>query len=214
MSQTELSATAAPSRRSLRRALAVLLAVVVGVSVVAIDIARFPAFAPADATADAALVLGAAVWGDDPSPVFAARLDHALDLYRQQRVRRVLVTGGTRDSTQLAESIVGRRYLEARGVPAAAIAGETQSNTTWQNLVCIRPAVGHASVLIVSDPLHLRRALRMAQDLGLDAQPAATPTSRYQSRVARSRFLLRETVFQILDAVASATGRRGACPSG
>lgn len=34
-----------------------------------------------DGPADAAIVLGAAVWEGAPSPVFAARLDHAIALY-------------------------------------------------------------------------------------------------------------------------------------
>jgi uncharacterized SAM-binding protein YcdF (DUF218 family) len=49
--------------------------------------------------------------------------------------------------------------------------------------------------LLVSDPLHLPRALRMARDVGIDAQPSPTPTSRYRSWWARSSFLLRESFF-------------------
>ena len=36
--------------------------------------------------ADVAIVLGAAVWRGEPSPVFAARIDHAIDLYREKAV--------------------------------------------------------------------------------------------------------------------------------
>src|SRR4051812_50171826 len=42
----------------------------------------------------AALVLGAAQWNGDPSPVLRARLDHALDLYRRGQVRQIILTGG------------------------------------------------------------------------------------------------------------------------
>src|SRR5258706_5871126 len=39
--------------------------------------------------AGAAIVLGAAQWNGDPSPVLRARLDHALDLYPRGIVRKI-----------------------------------------------------------------------------------------------------------------------------
>jgi vancomycin permeability regulator SanA len=36
-----------------------------------------------DASADAAVVLGAAVWGAEVSPVFRERINHGVDLYRK-----------------------------------------------------------------------------------------------------------------------------------
>ncbi|MGB3541842.1 YdcF family protein, partial [Rubrivirga sp.] len=150
---------------------------IAGALLVALDTALFDASID-DPQAEAAVVLGAAVWEDQPSPVFAARLDHAATLALEGRVQRVLLTGGTRESDLEAESVVGRRYLVANGVPDSLIALESFSRTTWQNLVCIRPLVD-GPVLLVSDPLHLRRATAMARDLGIEAEPSATPTSRY-----------------------------------
>ena len=177
------------------------------------------AAAPPDATADAAVVLGAAVWADEPSPVFAARLDHAVTLYRAGRVRRVLLTGGAAPGV-LPESAVGQAYVVARGVPAAAVAVEDRSRTTWENLVCLRdtlatpPRPGGAlpSVLVVSDPYHLRRAVSMARDLGFDAHPAPTPTTRYRSWRSKGPFLAREVYFTAANAAARAVGGRGGCP--
>ena len=171
--------------------------------------------APPDATADAALVLGAAVWGNEPSPVFAARLDHALALYRSGRVGRVLLTGGAAPAGR-AESAVGRDHLVARGVRPADLAVEDRSRTTWQNLVCLRDTLAGPppSVLVVSDPYHLRRAVGMARDLGFDARPAPTPTTRYRSWRSKGPFLVREVYFAAVDAVARALGARGGCPPG
>ncbi len=44
--------------------------------------------------ADAAVVLGAAVWNDEPSPLFRERLNHALNLYAGGRVETLIFTGG------------------------------------------------------------------------------------------------------------------------
>ncbi len=148
--------------------------------------------------ADAAVVLGAAAWHRRPSPVFAERINHALDLYRAGRVKRLLFTGGHGRGAPHAESEVARRYALARGVPAAHIHLETRSRTTLGNLKQasrIIRAQRWRRVLIVSDPLHMRRALLMARHLGLDAHPSPTPTSRFRSRRSRATFLLRETWF-------------------
>lgn len=148
--------------------------------------------------ADAAVVLGTAVINDQPSPVFAERLRHAIQLYHSGRVQRLVFTGGLGQGDQLPEAEVGRRYALQHRVPANAILLETQSHTTWQNLVYARPllqAAGIKTVLLVSDPLHLRRALLQAHDLGISAQASATPSSRYRSLQTQLPFLFRESWF-------------------
>ncbi|HEX6036712.1 YdcF family protein [Longimicrobium sp.] len=153
------------------------------------------------APADVAIVLGAAVRDTVPSPVFAARIDHAVDLYRRGRVRRIVFTGGVGAGDRLAESEAARRYALRAGVPDERIAIETRSTITYENLVEARAllaATPPARVLIVSDPLHMRRAVTMARDLGLDAHPAPTPTTRYRSWRSKAPFLAREVWFHSL----------------
>jgi uncharacterized SAM-binding protein YcdF (DUF218 family) len=153
------------------------------------------------APADVAIVLGAAVWGAEPSPVFAARIDHAVALYHQGRVRWLVLTGGVGSGEGRSEAEVARRYAMEAGVSGAHIAMETRSTITYENLVEAKALLSAAEpprVLIVSDPLHMRRAVTMARDLGLDAHPAPTPTSRYRSWRSRARFLSREVFFYSL----------------
>ena len=57
-----------------------MLAMAVGGGMLAYQIWSFQEVRE-EATADAAIVLGAAVWGGDPSPVFAERIRHAIELY-------------------------------------------------------------------------------------------------------------------------------------
>jgi uncharacterized SAM-binding protein YcdF (DUF218 family) len=114
---------------------------------------------------ETAIVLGAAVIGDAPSPVFAARLDHAATLYREGRAGRILVTGGRSGEDRLSEAASGAAWLETHGVPRGAILLEDGSRTTRQNLANAARVLGPARtapVLIVSDPLHMRRAMAMA----------------------------------------------------
>src|SRR6185503_6718752 len=61
--------------------------------------------------AGAAIVLGAAQWTGDPSPVLRARLDHALALYRRGAVSRIILTGGVGPGDVLSEAAAGKQYL-------------------------------------------------------------------------------------------------------
>ena len=150
-------------------------------------------------TSDAAIVLGAAVWGGNPSPVLKARLDHALALYQQKTVATIIVTGGTGNGDNMSEAAAGASYLEERGVPATAILLETNGRSTYQSLkaaATLAQASNIQSVLLVSDPFHMLRSLKMAGDLGFTAYPSPTTTSPI------SRRPLEEWLYMIREAVA------------
>jgi len=63
-----------------------------------------------DVHCDAAIVLGAAVWGNDVSPVFRERINHAIDLYRRGKVRKIIFTGGQGNRNELTEAAEARQY--------------------------------------------------------------------------------------------------------
>ena len=179
--------------RWLPAGLAVCALWVVGVAVWILD-------GPADEghSADFAIVLGAAVVDNRPSPVFAARLDHAIDLYDADRVQGLILTGGQSAEDVVSEAAAARRYAMDRGVPSHAIAIEELSRTTMGNLREARTMmtrIDATSALIVSDPLHLRRAMAMADRLDMQAHAAPTPYTRYRSWQTRLPFLLREVFF-------------------
>lgn len=147
---------------------------------------------------DAAIVLGAAVSNGSPTPVFEQRIAHGVNLYHGGMVRALILTGGVGAGDSLAESEVARDYCLAHGVPAEALFVETQSRSTSENLLqacAIAEEIGARRVLVVSDPLHELRAITIARDLGLDAYPSPTPTSRYVGIAKQARFLARETYF-------------------
>lgn len=154
---------------------------------------------PSSGKADAAIVLGAAVRSDgSPSPVFEARLAHGVALVKRGDVRLLLLTGGTGEGTSISEAQSGRRWAEDRGLDRTAILVEEQSRTTKQNLheaAALMRNRGLRSALLVSDPLHLPRATRMARSAGIKAEPSPTPFTRYRSLRTRLPFLARESFF-------------------
>ncbi|WP_028536110.1 YdcF family protein [Paludibacterium yongneupense] len=149
-----------------------------------------------DDSADAALVLGAAAWGDRPSPVFRERIRHAVDLYQRGKVRWIVFTGGTPVPGYPSEAEVGRAFALRAGVPMTAMLAETESRTTWENISNARRLAepfGIHSYLLVSDPWHMRRAVLMAEDLGIDVAPSPTVSTRFRTLTVRCGFLMRET---------------------
>ena len=151
------------------------------------------------APADAIIVLGAAAYDAKPSPVFEERIRHGIDLYQRGLARKLIFTGGYGGGgARFSESQVARRYALRQGVPDKAILIESASRNTQENLrqaVLLMQANELHSAIIVSDPLHMSRALRISRELGIDALGSPTPTTRFRSVSTRWRFLLSEVYF-------------------
>lgn len=153
-----------------------------------------------DVQADAAIVLGAAVWQDEPSPVFEARIKHGINLYQNEKVKYLIFTGGVGDDDNLAESLVARIYAVNAGVPNEVIFAESSSRITLENLSGAKKIMdekGIKTVLIVSDPLHMKRSVTMAHDLGMLAYSSPTPNSRYKTWKSKSKLITSETYYYI-----------------
>ena len=77
---------------------------------------------------------------------------------------------------------------------------EEKSTITEENLEFakeIMDANGFKTAIIVSDPLHMKRAMLMAKDYGITAYSSPTPTTMYKSLRSKLPFLLREEFFYI-----------------
>lgn len=130
--------------------------------------------------ADAIVVLGAAQYDGRPSPVFEARLEHAVALWHTGLARAFVVTGGKLPGDRTTEAAVAREYAINHGVPATAIFGEDQAHNTLTSLTAVAEEMGRrgmTSAVFVSDPTHMLRVLRIADDLGIDAYGSPTPRS-------------------------------------
>jgi uncharacterized SAM-binding protein YcdF (DUF218 family) len=147
-------------------------------------------------TADLIVVLGAAQYNGEPSPVFAGRLDHAALLYDQGRAPQVVVVGGNRPGDDSTEAEAGRDYLIAKNIPADAVVAEPVGQTTYESLRALASWMrerGLGSAFLVSDPWHNLRVERMASDLGFEGHASATWTSAARTEGTRLGGYVRET---------------------
>ena len=166
----------------------------------AVEIYRFSAIVE-DRQADVAIVLGAAVWGDEPSPVFLERINHAVTLQKAGVVQKIIFTGGVGEGDTLSEAEVGRLTAVAQGIREEDIFVETISTITYENLsgaCAVMREAGMETAVLVSDPLHMKRATVMATDLGLNVASSPTPTTRYRTWRSKLPSLLYETWFYAL----------------
>jgi len=129
------------------------------------------------APADAIGVFGAAEYDGRPSPVFRARLDHAVDLYHRGIAPLIITLGGP-GGDEYTEGSVGRDYLMSEGVPEESIIAETESRNTEESarrIAVIARANGLKRLVIVSDGTHLFRIHAVCAADGLNVLTSPRP---------------------------------------
>jgi vancomycin permeability regulator SanA len=131
----------------------------------------------------AAVVLGAAQYNGEPSPVLRARLDEAGRLYEAGQVDLVVVTGGRQEADITTEAKTGYDYLrETTGIPDERLRLEVHGSSTYESLAATARFLSRESVVdvvLVTDRFHARRAELTAQEVGLE--PALALTSQAPS---------------------------------
>ena len=173
-----------PARRSpfqkLRRALGLIILAAGSVYTVALVMVLMVSQEDQRHPADAIVVLGAAQYNGRPSPVFRARLDHALQLYREGLAPRLVVTGGVGRGDTMSEATVARHYLLNRKVPPDAVISQPQGRSTRASMTAVAGWLQTAHlkrVILVSDPFHMFRLRLEARRTGLEAYTSPTESS-------------------------------------
>ena len=148
--------------------------------------------------ADAIVVLGAAQYNGHPSPVLQARLDHAIELYRNGTAKTLIMTGGQAPGDTVSEAVVSRRYAVRAGVPRGAILVETTGMTTRESMRAVGGLMNDRrmkSAVLVSDPFHMMRLKLLAWHVGFTGYTSPTRTSPISRNPGEERkFMLRESI--------------------
>lgn len=149
---------------------------------------------------DAAIVLGAGATDEGVSPVYRERLNHGIWLYEHGYIKALIVTGGTGEGNSQSDAAIARGYAMEQGVPKEDIYVEEKSTITQENIrnaKLIMESNSFQTAILVSDPLHMKRAMLMAEDYGMEAYSSPTPTSMYRSLATKIPFLCREEFFYV-----------------
>jgi uncharacterized SAM-binding protein YcdF (DUF218 family) len=152
-------------------------------------------------SADVAIVLGAGVFEDSLSPVFRERVNHAIQLYQDGSIKKIVFTGGVKYcGNSTPESEVAKNYALSKGVAIKSILTEDFSTNTFENLFYAKQVMSEhylKNAVIVSDPLHMKRAMFYSERLKINSNPSGTPTSMYRSLNSRIQFALSEATFLV-----------------
>jgi uncharacterized SAM-binding protein YcdF (DUF218 family) len=145
---------------------------------------------------DAIVVLGAAQFDGRPSPVFRARLAHAMTLYRAHVAPRIVTVGGGAPGDRFTEADAGAKWLAAQGIPKDALVAVPSGRNTLESLKAAADTLPQSvqSLVIVTDPWHSLRSRSIARDLGFRAQTSPSRTGpAVRTRATQLRYIARET---------------------
>ncbi|MEU6157527.1 ElyC/SanA/YdcF family protein [Streptomyces sp. NPDC047130] len=125
-----------------------------------------------------AVVFGAGLWGDEPSPYLAHRLDTAAGLYADGRIRAVLVTGDN-SREEYDEPDAMRAYLVERGVPDARIVSDYAGFDTWDSCARAKRIFGVDEAVLITQGFHVRRAVALCEEAGITSYGVAATGDRH-----------------------------------
>lgn len=147
------------------------------------------------AKADCIFVPGMAVYGErKPGLGLQARLERALELWKEKRAPLIVVSGGNKGDFNESEVMV--EWLREHGVPGDAIIAESRSRSTRENAIYSAPMMhqrGIKRALIVSQNMHLPRVQICLHDEGIETINApcnGTPSIAVIIPLAREALLM------------------------
>ena len=179
--------------------LLVVSLIILSAIITAVSIAQYGKL-DENAHCDVAIILGAATSGEKVSPVYRERINHGIWLFENGYVDYLILTGGVGKGNEKSDAYVAKQYAIEKGVPEQVILIEEKSKITEENLEYakeIMDAFSMDTAIIISDPLHMKRAMLMAKDYGIEACSSPTPTTMYKSAKTQFPFLAREVFFYI-----------------
>ncbi len=120
--------------------------------------------------ADVAVVLGNAVQPNgQPSPRLKARLDKAVQLYRQGLFSNIIVSGGV-GIEGYDEAVVMKRYLMMQGVPDNHVFVDSDGRTTYltaKHSAHLMKEKRWTSALVISQYFHIPRTRLALKQFGV-----------------------------------------------
>lgn len=119
-----------------------------------------------------AIVLGAALWNDQPSPALLERLWAAVELWNQGKVEKLILTGGLGSGDQQTEAEAMKKFLLSNGIPEEALILEEKATNTYENLLFSSQLIpDEKKVIILTHDYHMQRALLISKQIGLAPVP-------------------------------------------
>ena len=180
----------------IRRVIAAILLVIIAVTLYVVGVTWQAAHNTLTREGDVIVVLGAAQLNGRPGEVLQARLDEAKRIYDLGLARHIITVGAGAPGDRTTEAASGKYWLSAHGIKSKNISALEVGRDTWvstENYVKFMKLKNMQDVIIVTDPFHCRRAMTMANDLGVVATCSPVKTGPNALAASGKRYLIRET---------------------
>lgn len=133
---------------------------------------------------DCVLVLGAGVWGDNPSPMLEDRLLKGIELYNKGIAPKIIMSGD-HGQDDYDEVNIMKEYAIKKGVPSEDIFMDHAGFSTYESIYRAKEIFGVKNLIIVTQEYHLYRALYIANRLGLNAYGVNSDPREYGGQLYR-----------------------------
>ena len=179
----------------IRRVIAAILLVIIAVPLYAVAVTWHAANNPLTRNGDVIVVLGAAQLDGRPGEVLQARLDEAKRIYDLGLAPSIITVGAGAPGDRTTEAASGKYWLTTNGIKSKNVTALEVGRDTWvstENYVKFMKLKKMKDVIIVTDPFHCRRAMTMANDLGVTATCSPVQTGPNSLENSGKRYLIRE----------------------
>jgi uncharacterized SAM-binding protein YcdF (DUF218 family) len=180
----------------IRRAIAAVLLIVIAVPLYALGVTWQAANNPLTRNGHAIVVLGAAQLNGRPGEVLEARLSEAKRVFDLGLAPHIITVGAGAPGDRTTEAASGKYWLSQNGIKSRNITALEVGRDTWvstENYVKFMKLKDWKDVIVVTDPFHCRRAMTMANDLGVVATCSPVKTGPNSLANSGKRYLVRET---------------------
>lgn len=151
-------------------------------------------------TFDCVLVLGAGVWGEDPSHMLEERLNKGVEVYKTGCTNRILMSGD-HGRVEYDEVNVMKSFAVEKGAVAEEVFMDHAGFSTYESMYRAKEVFQVKKVVIVTQKYHLYRAVYNARKLGLDAYGVAADGQYNYSLPVRTYNNSREALARCKDII-------------
>ena len=127
---------------------------------------------------DCIVVLGAAIWGDKPSPMLEDRLLEGIKLY-ENNVSDKIIMSGDHGKKEYDEVNIMKEFAIEKGIPSEDIFMDHAGFSTYESIYRAKEIFQAKKIVIVTQEYHLYRALYIANQLGLEAYGVGADPRQY-----------------------------------
>ena len=133
---------------------------------------------------DCILVLGAGIWGNQPSPMLEDRLLQAISLYKNN-VSAKIIMSGDHGREEYDEVNIMKDFAIQKGVPSEDIFMDHAGFSSYESVYRAKEIFKADKIVIVTQEYHLYRALYIANKLGIESYGVNSEPRKYAGQSYR-----------------------------